>query len=62
MKSKLRAILLFAALQIGVFFGVPMRPEEVQDLMRRLQGQKIVHTLPDANDKRDRSHKGSISP
>jgi hypothetical protein len=60
MKSKLRAILLCVALHIGVTFGVPMCPEEIQELMRRIQRPKIAHTLPDASDSGDRAVNSSV--
>lgn len=40
------------ALGIGSLIGVPMRPEEIQELMQTMNQPKIAHTLPqeDEND------------
>jgi hypothetical protein len=44
--KKLRSILLCAVLQVGVLYGVPMRPEEIQRLMRSLSSPAVAQTLP----------------
>jgi len=38
-------------LQIGVFLGAPMRPEEIRELLSKMIQPKIAHTLPDEADK-----------
>ncbi len=53
MKSKFRSLLLCLTLLAGVFGGVPMRPEEVAELMRSMSQPKIEYTIPDAK-KKDR--------
>jgi hypothetical protein len=45
-KSKLRSLLLCAALQFGVLAGVPMRPEQIEELMRQLSAPKLAQVLP----------------
>ncbi len=50
MRSKLRTILLCVALQMGVFAGVPMRPEEIEELLRSVNQPKIAHTIPETSD------------
>ncbi|MEZ5330789.1 MAG: hypothetical protein R2991_01780 [Thermoanaerobaculia bacterium] len=37
-------ILMFALLEVGALAGVPMRPEDVEDMTRRMQGTKVVKT------------------
>jgi len=45
-KKRLRAILLCAALELGVLSGVPMRPEEIRALMNQMNQPKLAHVLP----------------
>ena len=51
MKSKLRSLLLCMTLLVGVFGGVPMRPEEIEELMRCMSQPKIEYTIPDTKKK-----------
>ena len=51
MKSKFRSLLLCLTLLVGVFGGVPMRPEEDEDLMRSLSQPKVEYTIPDKKEK-----------
>lgn len=45
-KKKLRALLLCAALELGVLSGVPMRPDEIRELMNQMNRPKLAHVLP----------------
>jgi hypothetical protein len=45
-KTRLRTIVLCAALEIGVLSGVPMRPEEIRALMNQINQPKLAHVLP----------------
>jgi len=47
LKKSLRTILACMVLQIGVLSGVPMRPEQVRELMHQLSTPKVAHTSPD---------------
>jgi hypothetical protein len=40
-------MLVCAALQVGVFCGVPMRPEQIQELMFQMNLPKLAHVIPD---------------
>jgi hypothetical protein len=40
-------MLVCAALQVGVLCGVPMRPEQIQELMFQLHQPKLAHVIPD---------------
>ncbi len=51
MKSKFRELLLCLTLLVGVFGGVPMRPEEVDELMRSMSQPKIEYSIPDTKEK-----------
>jgi hypothetical protein len=44
--SRLRVVFICAALQLGVFSGVPMRPEQIQELMHQMNQPKLAHVLP----------------
>jgi hypothetical protein len=44
--ERLRVLLVCAALEMGVLGGVPMRPDEIQDLMRQMNQPKWAHVLP----------------
>ena len=46
---RLRTVFCCAFLQLGALLGVPMRPEEIQDLMHRLNKPKVAHTNPEEN-------------
>ena len=46
-KHRLRTLLCCAVLEIGVLFGVPMRPEQIRELMQTLNKPKLAQTNPD---------------
>ena len=46
-RKSLRTILTCMVLQVGVLSGVPMRPEQVRELMFQLNTPKLAHTSPD---------------
>ena len=43
---RLRVVFLCATLQLGVLVGVPMRPDEIQELMHQICQRKLAHVLP----------------
>jgi hypothetical protein len=45
--ERLRTLACCGILQLGTLVGVPMRPEQVQDLMRTLNQPKLAQTDPD---------------
>ena len=47
MKARLRTVFCCAVLQMGVLLGAPMRPEEIQELMRNLNAPKVAQTTPE---------------
>jgi hypothetical protein len=47
LRERLRTMLVCAALQVGVFWGVPMRPEQIQELLFQMQLPTIAHTIPE---------------
>jgi hypothetical protein len=52
-KRKLRETLLCMVLGAGSLIGVPMRAEEIEELMDLMNQPRIAHTLPDENDTGD---------
>lgn len=50
-RQRLRTIILCFVLELGALSGVPMRPNEIEDLMRTLNQPKVAHTIPDERKK-----------
>ena len=46
LKRRLRTLFCCAVLEVGVLFGVPMRPEQIRELMQMLNKPKIAQTGP----------------
>jgi hypothetical protein len=46
LRERLRTLLVCVGLQIGVMLGVPMRPEQIQELMHGMHQQKLAHVIP----------------
>ena len=44
---RLRTVLCCAVLQMGTLVGVPMRPEQIRDLMQSLNQPKLAQTNPE---------------
>jgi hypothetical protein len=44
---RLRALLCCLALQAGTIAGVPMRPEQIRDLLHTLNNPKVAQTDPE---------------
>jgi hypothetical protein len=44
--SRCRVLVVCVALEIGVLGAVPMRPDEIQELMHRMNQPKVAHLLP----------------
>ena len=45
-KRRLRTLFCCAVLELGALTGVPMRPEEIRDLLQTLNKPKIAQTNP----------------
>jgi hypothetical protein len=52
-KHRLRTLLLCAVLEFGAMFGIPMRPEQICDLMHSMNQPKVAQTNPDRTDDGD---------
>jgi hypothetical protein len=44
--NRLRVLVVCVALEIGVLGGVPMRPDEIESLMREMNQPTLAHVLP----------------
>ncbi len=51
--NRLRVALVCVVLEMGVLSGVPMRPDEIQELMHQMNQPKMAHVLPSENDEGD---------
>jgi hypothetical protein len=49
------AIVMFVCslLEFGALSGVPMRPEQIQELMRTMNQPKLAHVIPNENENGD---------
>jgi hypothetical protein len=45
-KRRLRMLVLCLPLLMGAGFGMPMRPEEIEELMHSANQQTITYTIP----------------
>jgi hypothetical protein len=50
---RLRVLFLCTTLQLGVLAGVPMRPDEIQELMQQMNLPKQARELPSAEENGD---------
>ena len=53
LKKRLRVLAVCAVLQLGVMVGAPMRPEQIEELMRQMNQPKLAHVLPTEGDEGD---------
>jgi hypothetical protein len=45
MSSQLRTILMCALLEYAALMGSPMRPEEIEELLRTMNQPKLAHVI-----------------
>jgi hypothetical protein len=43
-------VFVCAFLELGTLAGVPMRPQEIQELMQQMNAPKLAHVLPSEED------------
>ena len=46
LRKRLRIVLLCAVLQLGNLAGVPMRPDEIAELLHQMNQPKLANVLP----------------
>jgi hypothetical protein len=61
-RERLRTMLVCAALQVGVVMGVPMRPEQIQELMHGMNQQKLAHVIPEEDEDGGDPGSGAMDP
>jgi hypothetical protein len=49
--GRLSRLFVCAFLQFGVLAGVPMRPEQISELMQMLQRPKLAHVDPERSER-----------
>jgi hypothetical protein len=49
----LRTILVCSMLMFATLLGLPMRPEQIEELMHTMNQPKRAHVIPDENEKAD---------
>jgi hypothetical protein len=52
-RQRLRTLFLCAALELAVMTGVPMRHEEIRELMQTMNQPKVAHVLPEEDARGD---------
>jgi hypothetical protein len=50
LKRRFQKVLLCLFLGMGIFVGMPMRPEEIEELMHDMNRQTIACTIPGESD------------
>jgi hypothetical protein len=53
LKKRLRVLLACAALELGVMVGVPMRPDQIKELMHQMNQPKLAHVLKEEGESGD---------
>jgi hypothetical protein len=62
MRQRLRTLFVCVVLEFGTLIGVPMRPEEIEELLHTMNGPKIAHRITDESDARRDQRHGSVQP
>ena len=52
-RSRLRTILVCTMLEFAALTGLPMRPEEIEELMYTMNQPKLARTTPDESERSD---------
>lgn len=60
--KKLRMVSVCAMLQLSVFAGAPVRPEQIEELMHQMNEPKLAQVLPDESDDGDGNAPESTHP
>lgn len=49
-RKRFRTVFLCLVLEVGALTGVPMRPEEIRELMQTLNQPKVAHVLKETEE------------
>ena len=52
-KKNLRVLVACLTLEAGVLFGMPMRPEQIEELMHQMNQPKLAHVLKEEDESGD---------
>lgn len=52
-RKRLRTIFLCTMLEFAALAGMPMRPEEIEELMHTINQPKMAHTIPKQQESND---------
>jgi len=52
-RARLRTVFVCCVLEFGALIGLPMRVEEIEELMHTMNQPKIAHTIPVERDSSD---------
>ena len=61
-RSRLRTVLMCLVLEVGVLTGVPMRPDEIRELMNQMNQPKLAHVLRSEDDEGNDTGKQPARP
>ena len=53
LKDRLHVVMVCVVLQFGVLSGVPMRPDQIEELMKTMNQPKLAHVIPTEDDEGD---------
>jgi hypothetical protein len=53
-RRRLRTLICCGVLEIGALFGMPMRMEEIERLLRSLSGPQVARTTPQEDEQGER--------
>ena len=54
LKHRLRTLFACALLEAGALAGVPMRPEQIRELMHAMNVPALAHVIPSEDDEGDK--------
>jgi hypothetical protein len=53
LRGRLRTTLVCTMLEAGVMFGMPIRPQEIEELLHTMNLPKVAHVLREEHEKGD---------
>ena len=53
LRRRLRTLACCGMLEVGALFGMPMRPEQIQEFMQSLNEPTVAHVLPSEDESGD---------
>jgi len=53
LRGRLRTVLVCTMLEAGVMLGMPVRPQEIEELLQTMNQPKVAHVLREEHEKDD---------